>query len=575
MPPRVHAANDAANDADDANEDERDNLLRPARVDPQAEFERLTRGFAADLTPALNEAAELRRKAEMHRTIEGALEEMGTGRFQYLLLTLTAFGHFVEAAESTLLGVLFPVLMADFAIPSEKDLAIVGALTAVGCMLGAGTFAQASNVFGRRASYQVSLALCVAFGLASSFATSLGAFAALRMCFGVGYGGNMVASTTLLVELTPSHSRGSFMTLCGVAYGLGAIFSTLVAWAVVPTLGWRWLIRIVSIVSLPTVLALPCIPESPRFYAMRHRIREAIDSLQSVARANRVELPRHVKRDLEQEASRLPGPGDLPSPNEPALAKIPWASLARSAPSLVPLALVWFSHSFAATIFWFIPLEIQKRTPADTNVKFQVALTMACGGLLGCFVILVTARYFGRIAQLRWSLLATAGLTMVLGLDAASPTYVFVVAFVLEVVSQIPISMLYTYTPEAHPTDVRTLAFGLCQFAHRLAPIISPFAATALNDESFESSCLVFGAIFGFSFLLTFALRRETFGRGLVEDDDFAEDVQSVPAAFEHLLKGDPELSLDSVGVGKHPEAEAAQAGASSPTALLGRFKGL
>jgi len=552
----MRTSSDAADDDSEAAA-----LLREPRGAPAPRggsvadhFERLTRGFAAELRPAAATSTgdALRRKADGYRALERALEEMGAGRFQYRLLALTAFGHFVEAAESALLGVLLPVLSSAFNDASESDLALIGSLTAVGCMVGALVFAQLSNTWGRRASYQVSLGLCVAFGLASSFADSLLAFALLRLLFGIGYGGNLVASSTLLVEFTPAASRGLFMTACGLAFGVGAIFSVALSWAVVPKLGWRWLIRIVSCVSVPTLLALPCVPESPRFHLMRGRTRAAIDALQRVAAVNGVELPRCARSESDL---LVRGPSEMDAFE---LARretcVPWASLARAAPSLAPLALLWFSHSFAATIFWFVPLEIQKRSPGEQSVKYQVSLVMAAGGLLGCVALMGTSRYLGRLVQLRWSLLLTAALTVALAFNEASSAYVYAVAFVLEVVSQVPISMLYLYTPEAHPTDVRTLAFGLCQFCHRLAPIMAPFAVAALDaSSSFSSACIAFGCIFAISFVLSFALRRETFGRGLVEDDDYAEDeaaeaiaAQAYAAApgaspvsvFERLFRG-------------------------------------
>ena len=220
-----------------------------------------------------------------YRLLDAALDEIGPGAFQHRLLVLTAVGHFVEAAESSLLGILLPILQADF-LCSDFDLAMVGSLTAIGMMMGSIFFGWFANIMGRRLSYQISLLFCVLFGLFSSFAPSIQAFAGLRLGLGFGYGGNLVASSTLLLEFSPKSVRARYANVCGIAFGLGAVFVVGLAWGVVPILGWRWLVRIAAIFALPALLALPFIPESPRFYIMHSDSEAALASIRRVAQVN-------------------------------------------------------------------------------------------------------------------------------------------------------------------------------------------------------------------------------------------------------------------------------------------------
>jgi len=444
-----------------------------------------------------------------YRVLDAALDEIGPGPFQHRLLALTAMGHFVEAVESSLLGILLPLLQTDFAC-SEGDLALVSSLGAVGMMAGSVFFGVLSNMGGRRLAYQISLLLCVLFGLLSSFAPSIGAFAALRLGLGFGYGGNLVASSTLLLEFCPKEVRGRYANLCGISFGVGAVFVAGLAWALVPVFGWRWLVRLAAILGVPVLIALPFIPESPRFYVLRQRPEDALAAVRRVAQVNEQPLPRGIV------ASRL----------VPAAAPPPWTAwgvftpLARTWRTLVPLAAVWFVHAFAGSLFGFMPLELQKLDPSDSNVKFTVALVMASGALLGSLVLLASSQRFGRLQQLRAGLLVTVLMTCTLGQYPAKVVYA--AGFFLAAAAVVPIAMLYLYTPEAFPTESRTIAFAFCLVFHRLAPICSPFAVTTLLETGgFEVACLVFGSLFGVALGITLLLRTETLGRAMVEAGDF------------------------------------------------------
>lgn len=65
----------------------------------------------------------------------------------------------------------------------------------------------------------------------------------------------------------------------------------LLGWAVLSSLGWRWLLGISSIPLFGLTFLYPLIPESPYWLAASGRTAEAQQVLARVARINRVELP--------------------------------------------------------------------------------------------------------------------------------------------------------------------------------------------------------------------------------------------------------------------------------------------
>jgi MFS family permease len=501
-------------------EDEHSPIFVPADHDPAANFERLTAGFEADIQSAPpNRYLVIPHDSKGYRALDESLDEIGIGKFQYGLLMLSAFGHFVEAAEYSLLGLMLPLLSEEFKPSSETELAVIGSLTGVGMIFGTIFFAQFSNVYGRRVAYQLSLFLCVIFGLVSSFATSILGFALTRGGLGFGYGGNIVSATTLLMEFTPTSHRAKFMNVSGIAYALGALFVVGLAWGVVPQkgIGWRWLLRIVALCSIPTLLLLPLIPESPRFYVMRRRAKDAVDVVKRIATTNKKPLPRSATED------------GFTLHSEPLSIHSQFVRLSESWKTTVPLALVWFVHSFAGAINAFIPLEISRRDPSKKEVKYEISLVLCIGGMVGSIILYFSSSRFGRLTQLRFGLFFTAVFTLCIGFDASSTAYVYVIAFFLAIIMMFPFAMLYLYTGEVHQTETRTLGYAICQFGHRLAPVFSPFVVAALNDlGNFAVTASVFASLYLLSFILSWFLKIETFGRHLVEADDLDKRAEKV-----------------------------------------------
>ena len=65
----------------------------------------------------------------------------------------------------------------------------------------------------------------------------------------------------------------------------------LLGWAVLSTMGWRWLLGISSIPLLGLLLLYPVLPESPYFLAAVGQTQEAQEVLATVARINKKAMP--------------------------------------------------------------------------------------------------------------------------------------------------------------------------------------------------------------------------------------------------------------------------------------------
>ena len=83
--------------------------------------------------------------------------------------------------------------------------------------------------------------------------------------FMVGFNiGAVPQSATLYAEFLPDKQRGKCFVLLDCFWALGACLEVVFAMAVMPSLGWRWLLVLSSIPSLLFLIAASWLPESPR-----------------------------------------------------------------------------------------------------------------------------------------------------------------------------------------------------------------------------------------------------------------------------------------------------------------------
>mmetsp|Transcript_18450 Transcript_18450/g.30046 ORF Transcript_18450/g.30046 Transcript_18450/m.30046 type:complete len:536 (-) Transcript_18450:47-1654(-) len=458
------------------------------------------------------------------------------GKFQFFLAFLCALASFIDAAEVSMMGLLYPTLKKEFNL-TESQLALVPSLTYAGMFLGAIGFGKLSDLYGRKYTFMASMFICSFFGLLSSFASNVVVFSLLRLFLGIGYGGNLVTSTTLLIEFVSHEKRGIFVMLTAVGFGMGAIVISGVSWAVIPSLGWRWLIRIAAFMAVPAFVLLVFVPESPRFYIMTHQFEKCVETMEFVAQVNGKSL------DHTFNATTL-----AVVHHEDHTRDISWRTCwgmkqmwRRSIMvTLLPLAACWFLNAFANVLNNWIPFHANLQFPNRHDVPFVVGLIQASGLLFGTIIQLLVVPYIGRLFQLRTGFFSCALLVLFLGLfGLSSYTTICVLAFMLQVVEQLVIGTLYLYTPEVFPTALRVTAFGICQANHRVAPIIAPYAIAGLDSISFNVTCYVFSGLFLLGLVCSLFVRITTFNKPLVEESDLLqphEEVHDKNKSFDEAL---------------------------------------
>ena len=107
---------------------------------------------------------------------------------------------------------------------------------------------------------------------------------------GLGIGGLHVAFS-LFLEFVPTEQRGRFAILVQAFWTIGALTEAALAWAILPSLGWRYLLGISTIPFVILLLFFPFLSESPRFLALKGKQLRAERVLARIAKWNGKELP--------------------------------------------------------------------------------------------------------------------------------------------------------------------------------------------------------------------------------------------------------------------------------------------
>lgn len=119
------------------------------------------------------------------------------------------------------------------------------------------------------------------YGLLSSVAPNLGWLLLLRGLVGFAIGA-VPQSVTLYAEFLPTKQRAKCVVLLDCFWALGACFEVVLAMAVVPTLGWRWLLGLSAVPLFLFACLTPWIPESARYHVSCGQNEKALETLELV-----------------------------------------------------------------------------------------------------------------------------------------------------------------------------------------------------------------------------------------------------------------------------------------------------
>lgn len=440
-------------------------------------------------------------------SMDEAFLAVGFGKFQGLLLVYAGIGSVAEAMEMMLLSFIGPAIHSEWGLSPRQE-SMLTSVVFVGMMVGALLWGIISDSKGRRYGFFATAMITFTAGFLSAFSSNYLTLIALRCLVGVGLGGGPVLSSWFL-EFIPAPNRGIWMVIFSGFWTIGTLLEASLAWIVMPTLGWRWLLGLSSTPLLILLLFYVAVPESPRYLLMKGRTEDAHYILEKIAHVNKRQLPpgRFVN-DLSielsevdtidglEEASLLESHGQLEESHMEIKSETGVLSQLYGlfSPSLIRstllLWLVLFANAFSYYGLVLLTTELSGGggnctsdtmpliAPNESSLYRDVFIS-SFAEIPGLVLSATIVDRFGR----KLSMAAMFFLCCIFLLPLMFPQHEVVTTLLLSGARLCitgTFTVVYIYAPEVYPTSIRSTGFGAASSFARIGGVLCPVIAVGL-----------------------------------------------------------------------------------------------
>lgn len=442
--------------------------------------------------------------------VQVAIDRIGFGRFQKRLLGVCGVTWAADAAEIFLIAFALPSITKDFGLTTFQS-SVVVASTFVGMLGGAWFWGTVSDRIGRKRGFTITIGIFAVFGFLSAFSPNFVWLCVFRILAGFGLGGAVPLDFSLFAEFLPTRNRGRWLVILESFWGVGTVVAAALAWLLVPTLGWRYLLAMSAIAGALVFWVRLRVPESPRYLAASGRIQEAEEVLAQVARENGVP---------ERDVPRIEAPAD--ASDKVQIRRLFEGRLARTT---LMLWSTWFFIALAYYgLFSWMPKILAERG-LDVVKTYGYVLLLAAAQLPGYFSAAWLVERWGRKRTFVTYLSIASVCTFIYG-SAESLTVLLSAAVLMSFFALGAWACLYAYTPELLPTRMRTTGMGAASGMARVAGVLAPLIGGLLIPVSLGLTLSVYALCFALAALSVLILGHET------RDEALADTVGEEEAAM-------------------------------------------
>ncbi|KAL9615071.1 MAG: hypothetical protein Q9167_000494 [Letrouitia subvulpina] len=175
-----------------------------------------------------------------------------------------------------------PSFREEFNDPSRNLEGIIAGIYDIGCFVGAIVAFLTADRFGRKGSIKWGSWIMVVGTILQTSATENVQMILSRLITGIGNGVNTVNVPIWQAESFKSHNRGAMLVIQSALIAFGHPLSTFMGLASSQakhsSFSWRWPIAFQGVFLILILLALPFLPESPRWLIQHDRIEEATET---------------------------------------------------------------------------------------------------------------------------------------------------------------------------------------------------------------------------------------------------------------------------------------------------------
>jgi putative MFS transporter len=398
--------------------------------------------------------------------IAARIDRLPYSKLHWRILALLAIPQFFDSVDIYTFPSAAPGLVKFWGM-SVDDVALITSAAFFGMFLGACVGGALADRLGRKKGLMLFVTIGAGASLITALAPDIPTLIVARVITGFGLAAGIVTTMTCVAEFFPPQRRGKSQAMVMVI-GLFAI--PITNWAARLTVpndpdGWRYVFAW-GAVGFSFVVAAHWLPESPRWLARQGRFIDAETTLRGMEDA------------VARQFGTLPEPRPVTRPN---VARAPWATM--FSPDYrrrtIVLSLMWILQTLGFYGFeaW-VPTLLVKSGVTLTHSLTYVTL-MNIGAPIGALL----ASYVSDRFERKHSIAITAGAIAVCGLlygMSFVPVLIVVFGLLVGMLIQTFASLIYAYTPEQFPTDLRNGATGFTYSLGRLANVANAFIIAAI-----------------------------------------------------------------------------------------------
>ncbi|MDE2091023.1 MAG: MFS transporter [Gammaproteobacteria bacterium] len=441
------------------------------------------------------------------------LDEASIGRVHRRSAWAAGLGIFLDGYDISIIAIALILLKPQWHL-GPLQTGLLGGAALAGAFAGSLMGGPLADRFGRKAIYLLDMATFLLAALASGFAWDITSLVALRFVLGVGVGADYPLSATYLIEFLPRARRGRITVWVFALWMGGAAVSSAVGLALLP-LGehaWRFMLASGAIPALGILWLRKKLPESPRWYLRRGRIKEAVAVLAQLV-PSLGDKERHALINAEQQHQQTPLAGWLELFSRFYIRRTLF------------ITLPWFLFDIMGYSFGIYAPLLLLGLGLHGNVQSVIGNTLLdVVAIIGTALLAVSIERVGRLRAQIWGFVGSViGLLLVwvFALHGPPPLVVLVIGLLLwqVAISYGPANTCWIFPVELYPTELRASAHGLATAVSRVGALVAVFLLPLAQERLGEAwLMLVFAATGIAGALLSIWLGEETAQKPLLQE---------------------------------------------------------
>jgi putative MFS transporter len=410
------------------------------------------------------------------------LDRLPVTSFHRQIVIRIGYIFFFELGDINSFAFAAPAIRAAWHVTIGTIAGITSA-TFSGMFIGATGGGWFSDRVGRKRALIVTTMWYSACSLLNAFVWDTTSLFAARFLTGVGLSAMTVVAVTYVSEMFPARARGTYQAKIMVVGLCGIPVTAYVARMLVPAAPWGWrAVFVWGSLGLLFPLFARSLEESPRWFENHGRLAEAEDTLSRIEARARQEVGA-LPRIPPAGPAQAPGPGGF---NQLVSA----GYLGR----VVLLIGVWTCQTlgFYGFMSW-VPTLLAERGFSIVHALEQSS-AISIGAVPGAWIASRISDRWERKVLIATVAVSVAACGLIYGLSSTTATIV-IFGFLVAMLIQVFTPLVYAYTPECFPTEIRNTGTGISYGVGRLGNTFGPLLVAYLFGHFGYLSVFVYIAV--------------------------------------------------------------------------------